>query len=216
MALREAGLRGHLARADARGTAWRSSRRARSPVEIRRGPAGRSGRHAQPLHRGRGHGVIVGCLYLPNGNPQPGPKFDYKLAWFERLIEHAQRLYEIEAAGRARGRLQRRADRLRHLQPEVVAQGCAAAAAEPRVRTGGCSTQGWVDAIRHLHPEERSTRSGTTSAITGSATRACASITCCSASQLAPRLVDAGVDRWVRGEKDASDHAPTWVELADG
>ena len=42
--------------------------------------------------RRRSSGVLIGCLYLPNGNPQPGPKFAYKLAWFERLIAHAAEL----------------------------------------------------------------------------------------------------------------------------
>jgi exodeoxyribonuclease-3 len=64
------------------------------PLESRRGlPGGDSDTHSRYLEAAA-HGVIVGCLYLPNGNPQPGPKFDYKLAWFERLIKYAAGLYD--------------------------------------------------------------------------------------------------------------------------
>ncbi|MET0948967.1 MAG: exodeoxyribonuclease III, partial [Pseudomonas sp.] len=63
------------------------------PLEIRRGlPGNEKDSHSRYLEAAA-HGVIVGCLYLPNGNPQPGPKFDYKLAWFEKLIAHAESLY---------------------------------------------------------------------------------------------------------------------------
>ena len=125
----------------------------REPVETR-AAAGRSGRHAQPLHRGGGEGeLVVGCLYLPNGNPAAGPKFDYKLAWFERLIEHAQSADRPRRAGGARRRLQRRADRrLDIYKPELVAQRRAAAAGEPRAYRR-LLAQGWTDAIRTLHPE---------------------------------------------------------------
>jgi exodeoxyribonuclease-3 len=65
-------------------------------------------------------GILVGCIYLPNGNPQPGPKFDYKLAWFKRLQTHARKLLKRECAGHSRRRLQRRADRDRHLSNDVL------------------------------------------------------------------------------------------------
>ncbi|MGN6519317.1 MAG: exodeoxyribonuclease III [Dokdonella sp.] len=159
-------------------------------------------------------GVVIGCLYLPNGNPQPGPKFDYKLAWFERLIAHASKLYASPHpflfAGdfnvvptdfdiyNTRSWLK---DAL--LQPE--SRECSAR----------LLAQGWVDALRTLHPDERiytfwdyfrrhwETDSGLR--IDHLLLN----------KRLAPRLVDAGVDRWVRGEKGASDHAPTWIVLGD-
>src|SRR5690606_29207890 len=66
------------------------------PVETRRGlPGDPDDTHSRYIEA-RVHGVLVGCLYLPNGNPQPGPKFDYKLAWFDRLIQHAQTLVDAE------------------------------------------------------------------------------------------------------------------------
>ena len=159
-------------------------------------------------------GVIVGCLYLPNGNPQPGPKFDYKLAWFERFIAHAQTLWSsghpVVLAGdynvvptdfdiyNTRSWLK---DAL--LQPES------------RECYSRLLAQGWTDAIRTLHPDERiytfwdyfrqhwQTNSGLR-----------IDHLLLSAS-LALRLQAAGVDRWVRGETGASDHAPTWITLAD-
>ena len=65
------------------------------------------------------NGIIIACIYLPNGNPQPGPKFDYKLAWFKRLQAHARSLL-AESAGGSRRRLQCRPDRNRHLSDQIV------------------------------------------------------------------------------------------------
>ena len=77
-------------------------------------------------------GIIVTSLYLPNGNPQPGPKFDYKLEWFRRLRSHAAKFIKQDIPGGAGRRLQRRADRDRYLSDEIVGQGCADPAEEPR------------------------------------------------------------------------------------
>src|SRR5687768_7776625 len=63
------------------------------PIETRRGLPGEPADDQSRYLEAAAHGILVGCLYLPNGNPQPGPKFDYKLAWFERLIRHAAGLY---------------------------------------------------------------------------------------------------------------------------
>jgi exodeoxyribonuclease III len=158
------------------------------------------------------NGIIVGCLYLPNGNPQPGSKFDYKLAWFERLIRHAATLHAsghpVVLAGdfnvvptdfdiyNTRSWLK---DAL--LQPES------------RERYARLLAQGWTDAIRALHPHERiytfwdyfrqhwQTNSGLR--IDHLLLN----------DVLAPRLRAAGVDTWVRGQEGASDHAPAWITL---
>ena len=66
--------------------------RGSDPIESRRGLPGAKDDVQSRYLEAAAHGVIVGCLYLPNGNPQPGPKFDYKLAWFDRFIKHAQAL----------------------------------------------------------------------------------------------------------------------------
>ncbi|MFO0964751.1 MAG: exodeoxyribonuclease III [Gemmataceae bacterium] len=157
-------------------------------------------------------GIVVCCLYLPNGNPQPGPKFDYKLKWFDRLITHAATLY---AGGRPvimagdynvvptdfdiYDPRSWRKDAL--LQPET------------RAAWQRLLDQGWVDALRRLYPEEkiftfwdyfrqhweRNSGLRIDHLLLNEA--------------LAKRLKGAGVDRWVRGETKASDHAPVWVDV---
>jgi exodeoxyribonuclease-3 len=182
------------------------------PLETRRGlPDDADDTHSRYLEAAA-HGVLVACLYLPNGNPQPGPKFDYKLAWFERLIVHARGLVEsghpVVLAGdfnvvptdediyNPRSWLK---DAL--LQPES------------RECFRRLLAQGWTDALRTRFPTERiytfwdyfrqhwQTNSGL---------RIDHLLL---SPSLAPRLRDAGVDRWVRGEPHASDHAPTWIVL---
>ena len=81
----------------ARTTAWPSSRKAKRRTEIRRGLPGDAADEQSRYLEAEVKGLVVASIYLPNGNPQPGPKFDYKLAWFERLIKHAETLY---ASGR--------------------------------------------------------------------------------------------------------------------
>ena len=154
---------------------------ASEPVEIRRGlPGDPDDTHSRYIEAAVG-GIVVGCLYLPNGNPQPGPKFDYKLAVVRAPDRaRADAVSTSEQPVVLRRRLQRRADRLRHLQPASRgrrtrccsrrAARCVSAAA--RARLDRC-------AAHAASGRARSTRSGITSATTGSATRACASITCC-------------------------------------
>ena len=89
--------------------------RGAQPVEIRRGlPGDPDDTHSRYIEAAI-DGIIVGCLYLPNGNPAPGPKFDYKLRWFDRLAQHAANAARKRRASRARRRLQRHADRSRRL-----------------------------------------------------------------------------------------------------
>ncbi|MGO4329763.1 exodeoxyribonuclease III [Cupriavidus sp. 2TAF22] len=185
------------------------------PVECRRGlPGDADDAHSRYLEAAV-QGVLVACLYLPNGNPQPGPKFDYKLAWFERLITHAASLHEsglpVVIAGDFNvvptdadiyNPRSWRKDAL--LQPQTRA--CYQRLLE----------QGWTDALRAYFGETRvytfwdyfrqhwQTDSGLR-----------IDHLLLSAG-LAPRLRAAGVDRWVRGEPQASDHAPAWVELDMG
>jgi exodeoxyribonuclease-3 len=187
--------------------------RGRLPIESRRGLPGDPGDSHSRYLEAAVDGLIVACLYLPNGNPQPGPKFDYKLAWFERLIRHAKTLqasgHPVVLAGDFNvvptdfdiyNPRSWRKDAL--LQPES------------REAYARLLAQGWTDALRALHPEQRiytfwdyfrrhwETDSGLRidHLLLSDA--------------LAPRLRAAGVDRWVRGEPGASDHAPTWIELA--
>ena len=124
------------------------------PVEIRRQlPGDPSDDHSRYLEAAV-HGIVVGCLYLPNGNPQPGPKFDYKLAWFERLIEHAKSLYAsghpVVLAGDYNV-IPTDSDvyNPRSWQKDALVQP------ETRACYQRLLTQGWIDAIRTRHPDER-------------------------------------------------------------
>jgi exodeoxyribonuclease-3 len=157
--------------------------------------------------------VTIGCLYLPNGNPQPGPKFDYKLAWFERLIAHAEQLYGLPQPAVLCGDFNVVPTDFDIYNPAGWRKD---ALLQPQTRDAyrRLLEQGWVDAVRALHPEERvytfwdyfrnhfERNSGLR--IDHLLLNAAA----------AARLVAASVDRWVRGEPRASDHAPTWVELS--
>jgi exodeoxyribonuclease III len=147
-------------------------------VEIRRGlPGDPDDTHSRYIEAAVA-GLVVGCLYLPNGNPQPGPKFDYKLAWFERLIQHARGLYESDKPVVLGGDFNVVPTDFDIYNPKSWKKDAllqpASWAAYQRLLA-----QGWIDALRARHPDVPSTRSGTTSAITGRATPDCASITCC-------------------------------------
>lgn len=187
-----------------------------APIESRRGlPGFEEDTHSRYLEAAVG-GVIIASLYLPNGNPQPGPKFDYKLAWFDHFIAHAARLFKsghpVVLAGdfnvvptdddiyNPRSWLK---DAL--LQPES------------RERYRKLLAQGWTDSLRtHFGAQSGSERVYTFWDYfrhhweTNSGLRIDHLLL---SADLAPRLRDAGVDRWVRGEPHASDHAPTWIEL---
>ena len=126
-------------------------------VERRRGlPGDPDDTHSRYIEADVAAASSSASIYLPNGNPQPGPKFDYKLAWFERLIAHAASLLASAAAGRAGGRLQR------HRRPTASATSTrrrpgpndALLQPESRAAYARLLDQGWTDAIRHLHPGE--------------------------------------------------------------
>jgi len=182
------------------------------PLEIRRGlPGDPDDSHSRYLEAAV-HGVIVASLYLPNGNPQPGPKFDYKLSWFERLIEHAAGLlasgHPVVLAGdynvvptdediyNPRSWLK---DAL--LQPES------------RECFERLLAQGWTDALRAKYPDERIYTFWDYFRQHWQKNSGLRIDHLLLSPDLAPRLQDAGVDRWVRGQEHASDHAPTWVLL---
>ncbi len=121
------------------------------------------------------NGVLVGCLYAPNGNPQPGPKFDYKLAWLARLARHAKSPARFGRTRRARRRLQRGADACGHLRDDFIRRRRARAAAKPGCVRHADRTGMDRHGTRAASRARRSTRSGTTCASGGNATPACAS-----------------------------------------
>lgn len=161
------------------------------------------------------NGMIVACLYLPNGNPQPGPKFDYKLAWFERLIKHAKTLYASKQPVILAGDFNVvptdsdiydpthwRKDAL--LQPET--RDCY----ERLLK------QGWTDSLRHKHPEEKIFTFWDYFRNHWKRNAGLRIDHLLLNKTLAPHLEDSNVDRWVRDQEGASDHAPTWVTLSIG
>ena len=182
------------------------------PLEIRRGlPGDPDDTHSRYLEAAA-HGVIVACLYLPNGNPQPGPKFDYKLSWFERFIEHAAGLlssgHPVVLAGDYNviptdediyNPRSWKKDAL--LQPES------------RECFERLLAQGWTDALRAKYPDERIYTFWDYFRQHWQKNSGLRIDHLLLSADLAPRLIDAGVDRWVRDQEHASDHAPTWVTL---
>ena len=161
------------------------------------------------------NGLLVASIYAPNGNPHPGPKFDYKLAWLKRLNAHAAELYATGAPVVLAGDYNVVPTDL-DIYPTKSWYRYAPLQPEGRVAYQRLLAQGWTDAIRALHPKEpmytfwdymrkRWERDGglRLDHILLSST-------------LTERLQSAGVDRQTRGMADASDHAPVWVRLRDG
>lgn len=159
-------------------------------------------------------GVLIGGLYAPNGNPQPGPKFDYKLAWNERLIARAAELSSLPEPVVLAGdyNIIPTATELDVYKPERWADD-ALMQPEPQAQYRRLLAKGWTDAVRHLHPDERvyTFWDYWRNAWARNAGIRIDHLLLNKAA--ARRLKAAGVDREARGREGASDHAPTWVEL---
>lgn len=203
------------------GAVWRGQRnwngvailaRGAEPVLTRRNLAGDLADDQARYIEAAVNGVLIASIYLPNGNPQPGPKFDYKLAWFERLIAHAA---DLRAAG----------------VPAVLAgdynvvpteadiypghREHANALLQPQTRAAyqRLLDQGWTDALRTLQPE------GPLPTFWGYLRHRWPNDKgmrldhLLLSPDLASRLKGGGVTRSVRAEDGASDHAPVWIDL---
>lgn len=188
--------------------------RGAAPVVTRRAlPGDGADRQARYLEAAV-NGVLIGCLYLPNGNPQPGPKFDYKLAWFQRLIAHAATLWPTPAPVILAGDFNvvpTDADiyNTRSWKRDALLQP------ESRAAFARLLDQGWTDALRERFPQDPppwTFWSYFRQAWTRDAGLRIDHLLLNAAAT--ERLVDAGVDREVRGREDASDHAPTWIDLS--
>jgi exodeoxyribonuclease-3 len=160
-------------------------------------------------------GIVVACLYLPNGNPQPGPKFDYKLAWFERLIAHAKKLYSCAQPVILAGDFNVVPTDFdiydpTHWRKDALLQPETRACYERLLK------QGWIDSIRHLHPDEKIFTFWDYFRNHWKRNAGLRIDHLLLNKVLAPHLRDANVDRWVRDQQSASDHAPTWVTLSVG
>lgn len=187
--------------------------RGEQPVERRRGlPDDLDETHSRYVEAEVG-GVVVASIYLPNGNPQPGPKFDYKLAWMERLIDHAASLLVEEKPVVLAGDYNVIPKDIDTFSVRAMADD-ALTQPESRAALRRLLHQGWTDAIRARHPEPAPLYTFWDYQAGAWPRDAGFRIDHLLLSpQAADRLVDANVDKAVRGREKASDHAPTWVEL---
>jgi exodeoxyribonuclease III len=158
------------------------------------------------------NGVLIGCIYLPNGNPQPGPKFDYKLAWFERLIAHAAELYAAGVPAVLAGDYNVVPCDL-DIYPTKSWSNDALLQPASRAAFQRLLEQGWTDAIRHLHPSEPIYTFWDYKRDRWRRNAGLRIDHLLLSAPLVGRLTAAGVDREVRGRPEASDHAPAWIAL---
>jgi exodeoxyribonuclease-3 len=204
------------------GAVWRGQRtwngvailaRGATPVITRRALPGDPADDQARYIEAAVNGILIASIYLPNGNPQPGPKFAYKLAWFERLIAHAAQLRAADAPVVLAGDynvVPTEAD----IWPGHHEQDNALLQPQSRAAYRRLLDQGWADALRTLQPE------GPLWTFWGYLRRRWPNDKgmrldhLLLSPDLAGRLVAAGVSRATRGEAGASDHAPTWIELA--
>jgi exodeoxyribonuclease III len=184
------------------------------PIELRRGLPGDPDDPQSRYLEAAINGILVCCLYLPNGNPQPGPKFDYKLAWFERLIKHAQSLYDLDQPVILAGDFNVVPTDFDIYNPKSWKKD-ALLQPESRECYQRLLAQGWVDSLRTLHPDEQVFTFWDYFRNHWQRNAGLRIDHLLLNPVLAPRLVDANVDRWVRSREKPSDHAPTWVELKD-
>jgi exodeoxyribonuclease-3 len=157
-------------------------------------------------------GMIVGCLYLPNGNPAPGPKFDYKLGWFNRLTQHAAELLTSGMPVVLTGDYNVMPTELDVYKPERWVDD-ALFRPETREAFHTLVSQGWTDALRKLHPDEKIYTFWDYFRDAYGRNAGLRIDHFLLNPELDKRLKAAGVDRGVRGWEKSSDHAPVWIEL---
>ena len=159
------------------------------------------------------NGILITSIYLPNGNPQPGPKFDYKLAWIERLISHAADLMKAGVPVVLAGDYNV-VPTPQDIYPTRSLDKNALVQPESRRAFARLLAQGWTDALRTLHPHGPLWTFWDYKFDRWQADKGMRLDHFLLSPQMSKRLVDGGVDRWVRGEPNASDHAPAWIKLA--
>lgn len=158
--------------------------------------------------------VVIGCLYLPNGNPAPGPKLEYKLAWFKRFTEHAAKLLEYKLPVVLAGDYNVMPTELDVYKPERWVDD---ALFRPEVRNAfhNLVNQGWTDALRKLYPDEVIYTFWDYFRNAYGRNAGLRIDHFLLSPQLESRLSKAGVDKHVRGWEKSSDHAPVWIEVDD-
>jgi exodeoxyribonuclease-3 len=160
------------------------------------------------------NGVIIGCIYLPNGNPYPGPKFDYKLRWFERLTTHAKKLLKLNHPVILIGDYNVMPTELDVYKPEKYIDN-GLFRIEIRSAFKKLVDQGWTDALRTLYPNERIYTFWDYLRNAYSRDAGLRLDHFLLSPQVKDLLLNAHVDRHVRGWEKSSDHAPVWIEIKD-
>lgn len=186
--------------------------RGREPIETRRALPGDDTDEQSRYIEAAVDGIVVACLYAPNGNPQPGPKFDYKLAWMDRLHEHASSLLAMDSAVVLAGDFNVIPEDKDAYRPERWKKD-ALFQPEVRERYRRLLDAGWLDAIRHHHPEEPMYTFWDYWRDAYARDAGIRIDHLLLNDRAADRLIDAGVDRAVRSRPSPSDHAPAWVEI---
>jgi exodeoxyribonuclease-3 len=158
-------------------------------------------------------GIVVTSLYLPNGNPQPGPKFDYKLEWFRRLRSHAAKFLKADIPVVLAGDYNV-APTEQDIYPTKSWNKDALIQPKSRAAFKSLVAQGWCDAIRTLHPAEPMYTFWDYKRNRWPRDAGLRLDHLLLSPALAKRLTKAGVDRKIRAEEGASDHAPAWVVLS--
>jgi exodeoxyribonuclease III len=182
------------------------------PVPVRRALPGDAADKQARYVEAAIHGILVASIYLPNGNPWPGPKFIYKMAWFERLLGHAAELWKSAHPVALIGDYNVVPTHADIYSPKTWLDN-ALLQPEPRDAYARLLSQGWTDALRKLHPtgapytfwDYRRNRWQRNAGLRIDHLLF--------SKPLAKRLTAAGVDRELRGADEASDHAPVWAEL---
>jgi exodeoxyribonuclease-3 len=184
------------------------------PVLIRKALPGDPDDKASRYIEAAVDGALFACLYLPNGNPQPGPRFAYKLDWFDRLIVHARTLKRSGAPVVLLGDFNvvpTDAD----IYPTTSYDDDALLQPESRAAYRKLLKQGWTDSIRELNPDKTIYTFWDYFRRRWERNAGLRIDHILLSPSIAPRLQSAGVDLWARGEPKPSDHAPVWVKLAD-
>ena len=159
------------------------------------------------------NGVLIGCLYAPNGNPRPGPKYDYKLSWTRRLLAHAETLLAANIPLVLAGDFNI-VPEARDIYPTTSWDEDALVQPEVRALYRDLLGQGWTDGLRTLYPNEDQLYtfwSYKRQRFQRNAGLRLDHILLSPA--LAENLTRGGIDKGVRGLDNASDHCPVWVEV---
>jgi len=158
------------------------------------------------------NGIVIGCLYLPNGNPWPGPKFDYKLRWMERLQNHADKLRSFGLPVALIGDYNVMPTDLDTYKPEKYLKN-ALFRQESKTAYKKLVDSGWTDAVRTLYPDERIYTFWDYLRNAYGRNAGLRLDHFLLNDQLKVHLIGAGVDKEVRGWEHSSDHAPVWIKL---